>query len=432
MDSKTVRAKHREYLLPAVANYYEEPLVPWEGKGARLKDLDCRTYLDCFGGILTISVGHANERVTAAITQQVQRLTHLSTLYPTVPMVELAERLVRVAPGALKKAFFTASGSEANEMAVNLAQTHTGHLEIIALRYGYSGRTAMAQSLAGNASYRSMPPQVTTVRHALSPYCYRCPLKLEPRSCGVQCARDIEELIRTTTAGKVAGMLVEPIQGLGGFITPPREYLEIAAEIVRKHGGVMIVDEVQTGFGRTGKMWGSQQYGVEPEILTAAKGIANGMPLGATLCTTPIGESFRASTISTFGGNPVSCAAAVAVLDEIEEKRLVENAARRGAELRAGLERLQRSNRRTIGDVRGMGLMQGLELVQDETTGDRTPNVTAVAQVFEETRKRGLLVGRGGLYGNVLRLAPPLTITAAEVEEALRILEESFAAIRAE
>ncbi|HZA14066.1 MAG TPA: aspartate aminotransferase family protein [Myxococcaceae bacterium] len=432
MDSKTVRAKHREYLLPAVANYYEEPLVPWEGKGARLKDLDGRTYLDCFGGILTISVGHANERVTAAITQQVQRLTHLSTLYPTVPMVELAERLVRVAPGALKKAFFTASGSEANEMAVNLAQTHTGHLEIIALRYGYSGRTAMAQSLGGNASYRSIPAQIGTVRHALSPYCYRCPLKLEPSSCGVQCARDIEELIRTTTAGRVAGMLVEPIQGLGGFITPPREYLEIAAEIVRKHGGVMIIDEVQTGFGRTGKMWGSQQYGVEPEILTAAKGIANGLPLGATLCTAGIGDSFRAATISTFGGNPVSCAAAVAVLDEIEEKQLAENAARRGQELRAGLERLQRSNRRTIGEVRGMGLMQGLELVQDETTGDRTPNVTAVAQVFEETRKRGLLVGRGGLYGNVLRLAPPLTITAAEVEEALRILEESFAAIRAE
>jgi 4-aminobutyrate aminotransferase-like enzyme len=398
MDSKTVRAKHREYLLPAVANYYEEPIVPFEGKGARVRDLDGRSYLDCFGGILTISVGHANERVTAAITQQVQRLTHVSSLYPTVPVVELAERLVRVAPGPLKKAFFTASGSEADEMAVNLAQTHTGNLEVIALRYGYSGRTALAQSLAGNASYRSMPAQVATVRHALSPYCYRCPLKLEPRSCGVQCARDIEELIRTTTAGKVAGMLV---------------------------------DEVQTGFGRTGRMWASQQYNVEPEILTTAKGIANGLPLAVTLCTVPIAESFRASTISTFGGNPVSCAAAVAVLDEIEEKRLVENAARRGAELRAGLERLQRSNPRTIGEVRGMGLMQGLELVNDETAGDRTPNVAAVARVFEETKRRGLLVGRGGLYGNVLRLAPPLTISASEVEEALRILEESFGAVGA-
>jgi alanine-glyoxylate transaminase/(R)-3-amino-2-methylpropionate-pyruvate transaminase len=429
MDSKSVRAKHREYLLPAVANYYEEPIVPFEGRGARVTDLDGRTYLDCFGGILTISVGHGNERVVAAITQQVQRLTHLSTLYPSVPMVELAERLVRVAPGPLKKAFFTASGSEADEMAVNLAQTHTGHLEVIALRHGYSGRTALAQSLGGNANYRALPPQVATVRHALSPYCYRCPLKLEPKSCGVQCARDIEELIRTTTAGKVAGMLVEPIQGLGGFITPPREYLEVAAEIVRKHGGVMIVDEVQTGFGRTGKMWGAQQYGVEPEILTAAKGIANGLPLAVTLCTTAIAESFRASTISTFGGNPVSCAAAIAVLDEIEEKRLAENAGRRGEELRAGLERLQRSHPRTIGEVRGMGLMQALELVKDETAGDRTPNVAAVARLFEETKRRGLLVGRGGLYGNAIRLAPPLTVTSAEIEEALRILEESFAGL---
>jgi alanine-glyoxylate transaminase / (R)-3-amino-2-methylpropionate-pyruvate transaminase len=430
MDSKTIRAKHREYLLPAVNTYYEEPVVPFEGKGARVTDLDGRTYLDFFGGILTISVGHANERVVGAVTRQVQRLSHLSTLYPNVPMVELAERLIRVAPGALKKAFFNASGTEANETAINLAQTYTGHLEVIALRYGYSGRSALAQSLAGHGGYRSAPTQqVAGIRHALSPYCYRCPLKLEPRTCGVQCARDIEELIRTTTTGKVAAMLAEPIQGVGGFITPPREYFEIAAEIVRKYGGVMIIDEVQTGFGRTGRMWGAQQYGVEPEILTAAKGIANGLPLAVTLCTAPIADSFRAATISTFGGNPVSCAAAIAVLDEIQERRLEENAARRGEELRAGLERLQRSFPKTIGDVRGMGLMQAIELVKDETAQDRSPNAEAVARLFEETRKRGLLVGRGGLYGNALRVAPPLTITSDEVDEALRILEESFRAL---
>jgi alanine-glyoxylate transaminase / (R)-3-amino-2-methylpropionate-pyruvate transaminase len=432
MDSKTIRAKHREFLLPAVTNYYEEPIVPFEGKGARVTDLDGRTYLDFFGGILTISVGHANERVVAAVTRQVQRLSHLSTLYPTVPMVELAERLIRVAPGRLKKAFFTASGTEADETAVNLAQTYTGHLEVIALRHGYSGRSALAQSLAGHGGYRSTPTQqVAAVRHALSPYCYRCPLKLEPRTCGVQCARDIEELIRTTTTGKVAGMLAEPIQGVGGFITPPREYFEIAAEIVRKYGGVMIIDEVQTGFGRTGQMWGSQQYGVEPEILTTAKGIANGLPLAVTLCTAPVAESFRASTISTFGGNPISCAAAIAVLDEIEEKHLRENAARRGEELRSGLERLQRSFPKTIGDVRGMGLMQALELVTDETAQDRSPNAAALERLMEETKKRGLLLGRGGLYANVARIAPPLTISSSDVEEALRVLDESFRAIGA-
>lgn len=432
MDSKTIRAKHKEFMLPAVANYYEEPVVLSEGKGARVKDLEGRTYLDFFGGILTVSVGHANDRVNAAVIQQVQRLSHVSTLYPTVPMVELAEKLVKLAPGNLKKAFFTASGTEADETAVNLAQVHTGNMELIALRHGYSGRSALAQSLTAHSKYRSVPTQIAGIKHALAPYCYRCPLKLEPGTCGVACAKDLEELIRTTTTGRIAGMLAEPIQGVGGFITPPKEYFQIAAEIVRKYGGVMIIDEVQTGFGRTGKMWGAQQYDVEPDIMTMAKGIANGYPLAATLCTPAIGDSFKASTISTFGGNPVSCAAASAVLDEIQENRLVENAARRGEELRAGLERLQKKFPKTIGDVRGMGLMQALELVVDETTKNRTPNMVATAKLFEETKKRDLLIGKGGLEGNVIRIAPPLNVTASEIEEALKLLDESFSAMGVE
>src|SRR5690349_8916705 len=195
MDSKTVRAKHKEFMLPAVANYYEESVVLHEGKGSRIKDLDGRTYLDFFGGILTVSVGHANERVNQAVIQQVQRLSHMSTLYPMVPMVELAEKLIALAPGNLKKAFFTASGTEADETAVNLAQVHTGNLELIALRYGYSGRSMLAQSLTAHSNYRSVPTQIAGIKHALSPYCYRCPLKLEPGTCGVQCAKDLEELI---------------------------------------------------------------------------------------------------------------------------------------------------------------------------------------------------------------------------------------------
>ncbi|WP_225412776.1 aspartate aminotransferase family protein [Stigmatella hybrida] len=429
MESKTVRAKHKQYMLPSVANYYEEPVVLHEGQGSRVSDLDGKSYLDFFGGILTVSVGHANARVNAAVSAQLQRLSHVSTLYPTVPIVELAEKLVSVAPGNLQKAFFTASGTEANETAVVLAQVATGNQEILALRHGYSGRSVLAQSLTANSNYRAVPSQVAAVKHALSPYCYRCPLKLEPGTCGVACAKDLDELIRTTTTGRIAGMLAEPIQGVGGFITPPREYFEIAAEIVRKYGGLMIIDEVQTGFGRTGTMWGSQQYHVEPDLMTMAKGIANGLPLAATLCTPAIGEAFQASTISTFGGNPLSCAAAVAVLEEIEERHLVENAAKRGAELREGLERLQRQHPKTIGDVRGMGLMQAMELVVDETARDRTPNPRATLQLFEETKKRGLLIGKGGLSGNTIRLAPPLTISASEVAEGLRALEESFAAM---
>ncbi len=431
MDSKSIRARHKQYLLPAVANYYEEPLVAHEGKGSRLTDLDGKSYLDFFGGILTVSLGHANERVNAAVSAQLQRLSHVSTLYPTVPMVELAEKLVSVAPGQLGKAFFTASGTEADETAVMLAQVHTGNQELVALRHGYSGRSLLAQALVGHASYRATPSQVAAIKHAPSPYCYRCPLRLEPKSCGTACAKDLEELIRTTTTGRIAGMLAEPIQGVGGFITPPKDYFAIASDIIRKYGGVMIIDEVQTGFGRTGKMWGSQQYDVEPEIMTMAKGIANGLPLAATLCTPAIADSFKASTISTFGGNPLSCAAASAVLDEIQEKELVENAARRGAELREGLERLQRKHPKTIGDVRGMGLMQALELVVDETTQDRTPNARATLQLFEETKKRGLLIGKGGLYGNTIRIAPALNITAEEINEGLKVLEESFAAMEA-
>lgn len=431
MDSKTVRAKHREFMLPAVANYYEEPVVLAEGKGSRLKDLDGRTYLDFFGGILTVSVGHANDRVNAAIVAQVQRLTHVSTLYPTVPMVQLAETLARITPGQLQKCFFTASGSEADEMAVQLAQVATGNTELVTLRHGYSGRTALAQTMTAHANYRAVPTQVAFIKQAMAPYCYRCPMKLEPSSCGIACARDIEELIRTTTTGRVAGMLAEPIMGVGGFITPPREYFQIAAEIVRKYGGVFISDEVQTGFGRTGKMWGIENFGVKPDIMTMAKGIANGLPLGAVIATPAVADAFTKSTISTFGGNPLSTAAANATIDVILDDNLPANAAAMGDLLRDGLERLQRKYPKVIGDVRGMGLMQAIELVVDETIKDRTPNAKATLQLFEETRKRGLLIGKGGLYGNTVRIAPALNITRAEIEEGLRILDESFEAMGA-
>ncbi len=430
MDSKTVREKHKKHLMKCVGNFYEEPIALASGKGCYLTDVDGKTYLDFFGGILTVSVGHSNEKVNTAIKAQVDRLTHVSTLYPTVPIVELAERLLRVAPGKLEKAFFTASGTEADETAVALAQVHTGSTELIALRHGYSGRSLLAQSLTAHSNYRAVQTQVAGIKHAHPAYCYRCPFKKTPDNCAYECATDIEELIKTTTSGRIAGMLAEPIQGVGGFITPPKEYFQIAAEIVRKYGGLFIADEVQTGFGRTGgKMWGIEQYGVEPDMMTMAKGIANGMPLAATLCTAAIDDSFKFASISTFGGNPVSCAAAIATLDVIEGDHLVENAKLRGDELRAGLEALQKKYPKTIGDVRGMGLMQAIELVVDETTKDRTPNPSAVLRLFEATKQRGLLIGKGGLYGNTVRITPALNIGASEISDALKILDESLASI---
>ncbi|HEV8118408.1 MAG TPA: aspartate aminotransferase family protein, partial [Thermoanaerobaculia bacterium] len=365
----------------------------------------------------------------AAIKAQVDRFSHVSTLYPTLPVVELAERLARLTPGNLKQSYFTASGTEADETAVMMAQLSTGSSELIALRHGYSGRSMLAQSLTAHSSWRALPTQVAGIKHAMSPYCYRCPLGLKPESCGTACAKDIEDIIRTTTTGRIAGFIAEPIQGVGGFITPPPEYFEIAVGIIKKYGGVFICDEVQTGFGRTGgKWWGIEHWGVQPDIMTMAKGIANGLPLAVTIATPEIASALKTLTISTFGGNPISCAAANATVQIIEEEDLVGNSERMGRILRQGLEELQRRFPKNIGDVRGLGLMQAIEFVVDETAGDRTPEKAMCNRVFEEAKKRFLLIGKGGLDGNSFRIAPALNVTKPEVEEALGILRESLEA----
>jgi 4-aminobutyrate aminotransferase-like enzyme len=432
--SAEIRAKTKQYLFPSVATYYQESVALESGKGSRLKDLDGKSYLDFFGGILTVSLGQANEKVNRAVHAQIDRLGHVSTLYPTIPAAELAEKLVKLAPGRIAtagKAFFSASGTEADETAVALAQIFTGRQELIALRHGYSGRSLLAQSLTAHAKYRNVPTQIAGIKHAHAPYCYRCPFGLTYPSCDVKCARDIEELIQTTTTGQIAGFLAEPIQGVGGFVDAPQGYFKVAVEIIRKYGGLFICDEVQTGFGRTGKhMWGIQHHeGVEPDIMTMAKGIANGLPLGATLATAAVADSWKGGNISTFGGNPISAAAGNAVVDTIQEENLIENAERMGKVLREGLVAIQKKYPKTIGDVRGKGLMQGVEFVADETAKDRTPNPELVTRLFEETKKRGLLIGRGGLYNNVLRIAPALNVSKADIEEGLKILDESMGAI---
>lgn len=429
MDSETIRRKHKQYLFPATKNFYKQSVVVAEGKNAYVKDLEDNTYLDFFGGILTVSIGHCNDEVNNAVKAQIDKLIHVSSLYPTIPIVELAEKLVNVTPGKLEKCFFTASGTEADETAVMLAQLYTGNSELIALRYGYSGRSLLAQSLTAHSSWRAIPTQVASIKHALSPYCYRCPLKLKYSDCGVACAEDVKELIATTTTGSIAGILIEPIQGVGGFITPPKEYFKIIAEIIREHGGIFISDEIQTGFGRTGKMWGIEHYGVEPDIITMAKGIANGFPISAVITTNEIAASLTKNTISTFGGNPVSCVAAMKTIEIILRDKLAENSAEMGIILRNGLEALKEKYPKVIGDVRGMGLMQAIELVVDETKFDRTPNTQAGDQLLEETKKRGLLIGRGGLYGNAIRISPPMNINKNEIESALEILDDSFNAM---
>ena len=425
MDIRTLLDKQRDYIFPSVITYYEEPLAFERGEGQYLYGADGKRYLDFFGGILVASVGHCHPKVTARACEQVRTLTHTSTLYPHANMVNLAQKLAQIAPGRLQKSFFTTSGTEANEMAIVLAKVYTDNQEVIALRHGYSGRSALAMALTGHASWRIGGTQLLGIKHAHNGYCYRCPFGLTYPACDLQCAYDVEELIQTTTSGRVAAFIAEPIQGVGGFITPPPEYFKIVVDIVRNHGGIFICDEVQTGFGRTGSKWfGIEHWDVEPEVITCAKGIANGAPMGLTMATAEVADSFQGLTISTFGGNPVSCAAALATIDVMEEENLPQNAQVVGDYLRAKLEGLKEKYA-LVGDVRGMGLMQGVELVRD----GKEPARQEILQVFEATKRRGLLIGKGGLYGNVIRIAPPLNIGKADVDEAVRILDEAFAEV---
>jgi len=429
MNKQEILNKQHEYLWPNHLLYYTDPMPLDHGEGLYVWDVEGNRYLDFFGGILTTSVGHNHPKVVGAIAEQAGKLIHSSTLYPHENHVNLAEKIAEITPGDLKTSYFTNSGSEANENAILLAQTYTDNREIVALRHAYAGRTTLAMSVTAHASWRVGKTFSPDIKHAINPYCYRCPLKMTYPECGVACAQDVEDVIRTTTSGRIAAFMAEPIQGVGGFITPPAEYFGIVTEIAKSYGGVFICDEVQTGFGRTGTHWfGIEHWDVEPDIMTMAKGIANGMPLANTITTSEIAESMKGAglTISTFGGNPVSTAASLATIAVMEEEADGAHVQDVGDYFRVGLDRLWEKYP-LIGDVRGKGLMQGMEMVVDREGKEPAPQ--AVNQLFEETKARGLLIGKGGLYGNVVRISPPLTATKEHVDEAMEILDRSLAEV---
>jgi 4-aminobutyrate aminotransferase len=428
MTKDEIIKKHKQYLFPSVATYYADPLVADHASMQYLWDSEGKKYLDFFGGIVTISVGHINPKITSVMKQQIDKLQHTSTLFPNEAIVSLAEKIAQITPGEISQCMFTNSGTEANETAVQLARIHTGNFEIVALRHGYSGRSQLAQGLTGHAPWRKSLPATVGVVHALNAYCYRCPLGKTYPSCEVACAKDVEATIQTTTSGQIAAFLAEPIQGVGGFITPPKEYFKIVFKIVKDYGGLFISDEVQSGWGRTGKKWfGIEQWEVTPDIITSAKGMGNGVPIGLTATCPEIAASFKGLQISTFGGNPVTSVTAKAVIDLIEQDRLMDNAATVGGYFRQGLEDLQRKHA-LIGDVRGMGLMQAMEFVKDRVT--KEPAVQETVAFMEECRKRGLLIGKGGLMANVIRMSPPMNIAKSDVDEAIRIMDETFTTIQ--
>lgn len=423
MDKKEILRKNKEYIFPAIANYYEEPLIFSSGNGKYLYDIDGKEYLDFFTGILTVSVGHCNEEITERICTQVKTLQHTSTLYLNSQIISFAEKMAQISPGNLRKCFFTNSGTEANETAILAAMLHTGKQEIITLRYSYHGRSFMAMSASGHYNWRLGGTHIPGIKHAHNAYCYRCAFNLKYPECELRCAQDIEELILTETSGEIAGFIGEPIQGVGGFITPPKEYFKIVCKIIKKYGGVFISDEVQTGFGRTGdKWWGIENYGVQPDIITCAKGIANGVPCGATVATEEIANSYKGTTISTFGGNPVTSAAGLATIEYIEKNNLKKNAKIVGDYSRDKLNEL-REKYSIIGEVRGMGLMQAVEL----SGKNKKPASLETTKIMEKAKQKGLLIGKAGLFSNVLRIAPPLNISKGDIDTGMEILDKSLA-----
>jgi len=429
MTKEEIILANKDYLFPAVFHYFKEPLVVARARDQYVWDADGKQYLDFLGGIVTVSVGHCNDRVNDKVKRQMDTLQHVSTVFANEPQAALAKKVASLTPGGqLTKSFFTNSGTEANETAILTARCYTGNTEIVALRHSYHGRSSAAMTLSGQGAWRLGPAQAGVV-HAHNAYCYRCPFGLTYPSCEVRCAQDMEELIRTSTSGRVAGFIGEPIQGVGGYITPPKEYFQIVEKIVRNHGGIFISDEVQTGWGRTGGKWfGIEQWGVTPDIMTCAKGLGNGSPIGLTVAKPEVADSVKGLTISTFGGNPVASTAAKAVIDYIEELNLPANCEETGAYLHSRLLELQERHE-IIGEVRGMGLLQAIELVEDRTT--KVPAAAATAMAMEAARDQGLLLGKGGMYGNVLRFSPPMNIGRVDVDNFCGMLDKALATVGA-
>lgn len=416
--------KKREYLIPCVYHFYNEPMQIVRGEGQYLYDHEGRRYLDCYSGVSVMNAGHCHPYIVERICEQVRTLQHTTTIYLTRPIVDLAERLAGVMPGDIKRTFFCASGSEANEGAALLAQLHTGHTEMLALRHGLHGRTKLGMSLTGLSFWRTDPAPVGGVTHVVNPYCYRCPLGLSSDACELECAGEVERAITTSTSGKVAAFFAEPIQGNGGIIVPPAGYFERVREILDKYEILFVCDEVQTGYGRTGRMFGCEHWGVVPDIITSAKALANGVPIGAFSSTDAIAASFTRPSASTLGGNPVSSVAALAMLDVIEDEQLAQKAAARGDLLKARLMELKEKYP-IIGDVRGKGLMLGAELVKE----DRAPATEETDLVLEALKNAGVLAGKTGIGRNVLTFQPPLIIAEEDIERLAEALDAALAQI---
>lgn len=417
-----VMAMRKRYLTPALLTYYKKPIMIVEGFMQYVWDEKGTRYLDGIGGIVTVGVGHCHPYVTQKAVEQLQTLQHTTTIYLHPTIAEYGKALAETLPDGLDSCYFVNSGSEANDLAMTMARLYTGNYDIIALRNAYHGGSPSTMGLTSHHTWKFNLPHSFGIQHAICPDPYRGPFGRDDPDAGKKYAADVLNLIENGTSGAVAAFFAESIQGVGGAVVFPDGYLKEVYGIIRGHGGLCIADEVQSGFGRTGtKFWGFELQDVVPDIVTMAKSIGNGAPLAAVVTRREIAETLsKRIHFNTFGGNPVSCAMGKAVLEVIENEHIQQNALEVGGRLKAGLEKLQ-SKHKLIGDVRGYGLMLGAELVKDRDT--KEPATAECAHVFERAKELGLLVGKGGLYGSVLRIKPPMCITREDADFVVEVLD---------
>ena len=416
---KAILEKKKKYIMPCLAHFYNEPRQMVRGEMQYLYDSEGRKYLDCFAGVSVMNCGHCNPEITKRVCEQVTTLQHVCNIYLTENFVNLAERLAEVTPGSLQKSFFCSTGTEANEGAALLASIYTKSSEFLALRNGLHGRTKLGMSLTGIQMWRTDPNPVGGISFAPNPYCYRCPLGKKHPECHLACADMVEDIIRTATSGRPAALIAEPIQGNAGIVVPPKGYFRRIKEILEKYHALLIIDEVQTGFARSGKMFAIENFDVVPDIMTVAKALGNGAPISAFISTAEIADTYTKPGASTLGGNPVSTTAGLAVLDYIRDHGLMENARARGQQLKSGLEELQKKYP-ALGDIRGIGLMVGAEFIHP---GDGSPDPELLEDVLETLKDRGFIIGKNGIARNVMAFQPPLVITETDVNDVLNALD---------
>jgi 4-aminobutyrate aminotransferase len=420
---KTTEEKYRDYVITSFVKSIQ-PVVVEKAEGALVYDKHGRVYLDCFAGISVVNSGHANPEVVAAAKAQIDKYVHCcSYVYYAQPVADLAEKMAEITPGRLQKTFFANSGAEAIEGALKLARLYTGRKEVISLEMSFHGRTYMTLSVTGNSGRKKRGgPYASGVAFAPAPYLYRSQWK-DGEQCAEECAKAVEQIIRYHTSGDVAAFIAEPVMGEGGIIVPPKTYFHRVKEILDRHGILFIADEVQSGFGRTGAMFAIEHYGVEPDILATAKGIADGFPLGGFSARPEIADCFQPGDhLSTFGGNPVSCAAALANIEYMQKHNLPRQSLEKGNYAITKLKELQQRFT-LIGDVRGLGLMIGIELVEDSKKTPATAKAEAIRSIC---LRQGVLIGVGGVHGNVVRIQPPLVITREQLDQALGVVEKAL------